>query len=85
MNSAEHRARCIEAIETVLLKRFGYGWPLLDVIATEIFDALHGIARVVPTEATPEMELAAIKAPIGRTWHDMSAAADLTNPPEGKP
>ena len=67
---------------------------LLDVeltaIVTSAFDALHGIARVCPVEATEEMHIAVKKkratdqalfrpSPWGEMFKVMVAAGDLTN------
>lgn len=81
MTRDEHREKCIEALDAALEK-----WLSGKLTAEFILDSLHGIARVVPTEATNEM----IDAGEGwMTWPElcraMSAAGDLTNPPEGKP
>jgi hypothetical protein len=85
MTRDEYRARCIEAIA------YGQKWEEVvekDVYrchAAKILDSLHGIARVVPIEATEEMSISGIDAAPGQTWRAMSAAGDLTNPPEQKP
>jgi len=58
--------------------------------ATLAFDALRSAGvRVVPMEATEDMLEAAWESIIAEdgkeAWKDMSAAGDLTNPPEQKP
>jgi hypothetical protein len=59
-----------------------------DIAATAAFDALHGIARVVPIEATEEMIMhAALQS--NTTWayifRVMAARGGLTNPLEKNP
>jgi hypothetical protein len=81
MTSDEHRTKCADAIEIAL----GHmGIFISEVQATAALDSLHGIARVVPVEATKEMIDAASKTK--RPWADcfelMAAAGDLTNDPE---
>jgi hypothetical protein len=88
----EARAKCIEAMVQAYILRLKE-YPLSSIFEgfTAAFDSLHGIARVNPIEATEEM-MAAINLNIIRgmsaneaTYYDMSAAGDLTNPPETKP
>lgn len=91
MTRDEHRAKCIEAIRAAFeaanddQQRF----PLLDDCWAAAFDALPSAgARVDPVEATEEMMKAARDARPSTIWYmwlAMSAAGDLTNPPEGKP
>ncbi len=62
-------------------------------LAKIAFDALHGIARVVPIEADGGMIDSVVKQedlwmpiPSGQQiWEAMSAAGDLTKRPETKP
>lgn len=60
-----------------------------DVALTAAFDALHGIVRAVPLEATDEMKQAALRSDDYGTretmFRDMAAAGDLTKKPEKKP
>lgn len=82
MTRDEHRAKCIEAQALAYVKRWQDGASRADSFAAA-FDALHGLARVTPLEATDEMIDAAkpICPDIG-TYKAMAAAGDLTNPPK---
>jgi hypothetical protein len=96
MTPAEHRVKCIEAVATAMIHDMfaPHELPVCDELwrkyvhtATAAFDALHGIARVVPIEATHEM-IYTIGPPFAwnsRIFGYMSAAGDLTDPPEGTP
>jgi hypothetical protein len=88
----EHRAKCIEAMELAYADRVTKGnWQFRDLMIA-VFDALHNVARVNPIEATNKMVEAGSEkcGPeygwIGSIsiWNAMSAAGDLTNPPEDK-
>jgi hypothetical protein len=94
MTRDEHRAKCIEAMVDAAQK-IRAPWVLTLIlrqvwvkVMAAAFDALYGIARVVPVEATPKMieeyELSDYEN-IGEVWSALSALGDLTNPPEGKP
>jgi hypothetical protein len=83
----EHRAKCFEAMECA--------WPASVRVPPRealiaAFDALHGIARVNPIEATEEMVKAGRFADtnegyyFSELWRAMSITGDLTDPPEGK-
>jgi hypothetical protein len=89
----EHRTKCIEAIK-ICHQTFEIGY-FSDFQAARILDSLDGVARVVPIEATEEM-LAAARREVddlcergpgeyADLYCAMSAAGDLTNPPENKP
>jgi hypothetical protein len=93
-NRAEARAQCIDtATDAFIQQWFGcskIGHRLREEVKmaiTAAFDALHGLARVNPIEATEEM--VEIAYDNGGLFHDgikrrfdaMSAAGDLTNPP----
>jgi len=97
MTRDEHRAKCIEAMAYSMSKWWieenMAGWKYLaTVMAMTAFDALHGIARVVPIEATGKMIAASdiywqsefpgfpTMADVEGMWRAMSAAGDLTNP-----
>jgi hypothetical protein len=88
MTRDEHRAKCIEAMAAEISSVCA--WPDNRSVEAAIraFDSLHGIARVDPIEATEEMMTAGrVRTGIGDRhiiWTAMSAAGDLTNPPEGK-
>jgi hypothetical protein len=95
MTPAEHRAKCcIDAmIEAYVLQLKNNSCSSLRQCMTAAFDALHGIARVNPIEATEEMCQAA--ATLGDRaypgwpgfsgyWDAMAAAGDLTRAPEKK-
>lgn len=92
MTRDEHRAKCIEAMIEAGPQASSYlNWKK---IMTAAFDAIRTAdARVDPVEATEEMieagELAAGAKwsghPVVFIFSAMSAAGDLTNPPEGKP
>jgi hypothetical protein len=95
MTRDEARAKCIEAmVEGGNKLRRGHG-PSWETMAAA-FDALHGIARVDPVEATEKMITAARAARQAHKdmsmpellddtlWRAMSAAGDLTNGPETK-
>ncbi len=91
MTLDEHRAKCIEAMCRVRVKQSD---PSLNMIWQDffeemmtIFDSLHGIARVVPVEATDEMieELCSTGLyddEANQLWRAASRVGDLTNPPE---
>jgi hypothetical protein len=93
MTRDEHREECFEEMKAAAARQVGDLGVLGDVWWTEIltaaFDSLHGIARVVPVEATEEMleERRDVYTEYDARgiWRDMSAVGDLTNPPEGKP
>jgi hypothetical protein len=90
MTRDEHRAKYIEAIADELepdwrrLQKIDWAHGIVVLRkAARIFDSLHGIARVVPVEATQEMELKTSMDISGRRNFDiMSAAGDLTNDPD---
>jgi hypothetical protein len=99
MTRDEHRAACIKAMAIAWLSKRGYpetdvpDWLMRQTIEeqTAALDALRSAgARVVPIEATEEMIDAAYLPESPRRgasreiWDAMSAAGDLTNPPEGK-
>jgi hypothetical protein len=97
MTLDEQRAKCIEAIK-ICHQTYEIGY-FSDFHAARILDSLHGIARVDPIEATEEMLKAYCgalnigghghvfpeKIKAAARWSAMSAAGDLTNPPEQKP
>lgn len=90
MTRDEYRIACIEAMARILWGRNEPGPDWYEYIpdATAAFDALRKAGvRVVPAEATQEMVRAGLKVrpTVRETWNAMSAAGDLTNPPEGKP
>jgi hypothetical protein len=94
MTRDEHRAKCIEAMARTLCDRNEPGPEWQDYVpdATAALDALRGLARIVPIEATEEMIDAAYLRGIHdhfaeerEAWRAMSAAGDLTNTPERKP
>jgi hypothetical protein len=118
MTRDEYRAKCIEAMKAAYVvfeltpeHASDEFFDLFTASFTAIFDSLHGIAHVVPIEATEEMSRSGGDAlmdsqTIDRQGLDprfrysardfrridacavlraMSAAGDLTNPPEGKP
>ncbi len=75
-----------------------YGHSDLWMGAQILDDALHGLARVVPVEATEEMidgeldrrdrltyGIGLDERSVSNAWRAMTAAGDLTNPPEEKP
>jgi hypothetical protein len=72
----KHRAKCIEAM-AIGMTGCASDESIEDAAAA--FDALHGIARVVPIEATEEM-MGYGEDGIREVWKEMSAAGDLTNP-----
>lgn len=86
----EQRKACIEAIERAAAANAAgtsREW------ATAILDALNGLARVCPIEATNEMLQAGARI-LGQEsgwsdsmscWNAMTATGDLTNPPGRKP
>lgn len=84
MTRADDRAKCIKAIDSVLIAN-GHFSP---TTATSAFDALHGIARVVPFEATEEILDSVYDynmpegSPNAVDWECMTRVGDLTNPPE---
>jgi hypothetical protein len=84
MTRDEHREKCIEVMASAY-RRFDKRLPAMQ----RAFDSLHGIARVVPIEATEEMRILGHDGygvdGMKGAWNEMSAAGDLTNPPEGKP
>ena len=81
----EARAKCLEAMETAWIKSGANNLKVADAMAAA-FDALNGIARVDPIEATEEMIDAGLYyAQLVEIWRAMSAAGDLTNGPENKP
>ena len=85
----EARAKCIEVIGTALIATEDSGDVLVEAAAA--FDALHGLARVVPVEATEKMVAAVAYGTkeylrhVEAMFETMSTAGDLTNPPETKP
>jgi hypothetical protein len=89
MTPAEYRAQCIEAQTDAFIEAwYGYKvghWHRKDVkqAITAAFDALHGIARVVPPKATNEMYEAVFDEELGALdqFEAIAAAADLTRPP----
>jgi hypothetical protein len=98
MTRDERRAKCIETTADALHDMtddnpFPRRAELK--IATFILDSLHGIARINPVEATEEMYAAGwneggtdynmSEGDLRLLFEAMSAAGDLTNPPEGKP
>lgn len=87
MTRDEWRAKCIEAIETVLRDRFHFDSPVdRHTLAENLFNAQHDRVRVCPIEATDEMLDPRVESEgQRRTWRFMSAVGDLTNPPEKKP
>jgi len=108
MTSDEYRAKCIEAEAIAAFERYNdspwicasedekkhWIWTM-----TAAFDSIHGIARVVPIEATEEMVKAGSSALVRwessndpysancvtAVYKAMSAAGRLTSPPEKKP
>lgn len=82
MTRDEHRAKCINEMAF----RSGIDYDEAEVA----FDSLHGLARVVPIEATEEMIKAgmAVLVPTMQpivaeeVFHAMVAAGDLSNGPE---
>jgi hypothetical protein len=89
MTRDEHRAECIEAMRQAMIDDYGEDCLPFTLFAVAAFDSLHGIARVNPVEATGGMVTAGLAVAgtpmFGAVWRAMSAAGDLTNPPEGKP
>jgi hypothetical protein len=85
MTRDEHREACLGAIKAALE---WHGVADSSRVAPDVLDSIHGIARVVPAEATPKMieeyELSDYEN-IGEVWSALSALGDLTNPPDGKP
>jgi hypothetical protein len=92
----EHRKACIEAMiggyAAVGLSQGDIGkFKLHTQAITAAFDALHGIARVNPIEATEEMQHAGsimIDGPWSGArmcYEEMTELGDLTNPPETNP
>jgi hypothetical protein len=96
-SSDEHRAKCITSITKALYNAIPgseESWPIwkAEEVATATFDALNGIARVDPIEATGKMIAASdiywqsefpgfpTMADVEGMWRAMSAAGDLTNP-----
>lgn len=93
MTRDEQRAACFKAMKVAFINPEWPGIPHLsnDEIFTirisSAFDSLHGLARVNPIEATEEMLFAArnyFADGLG-AYEAISAAGDLTNPPEKKP
>jgi hypothetical protein len=89
MTRYEQRAKCIEAIKRAYIAAYGLGG--VDAAFAAAFDSLHGIARVVPIEATEDMQHSG-SIMIDGTWsearmcyEEMTAIGVITNPPEGKP
>ena len=80
MTRNEHRAKCIEAINAAIAD---YGkWPRpRQFLAPRILDSLHGIARVISVDPSEEITR---NHQLIDLWHAMSAAGDLTNPPQEK-
>jgi hypothetical protein len=106
MTRDEYRAKCIEAMADLALagkviyadenpKELLFTRDNWIVIMTAAFDALRGIARVNPIEATEEMHVAAkerresdkakgLPTPWGQVWKAMSTTGDLTKTPESR-
>jgi hypothetical protein len=83
MTRDEHRAKCIEAM--VRAHRASY-WQDIEVRMATAFDALHGIARVVPAEEFEDLMFYATADRTGEAKDFVERlVCDLTNPPEGKP
>lgn len=94
MTRDEHRTQCIAAMENAYIRNLGKS-PVLREYLTILLDSLSTAGvRVVPVEATEEMERAGYQA---ATYDDldagrykyifaaMAARGDLTNPQEKKP
>lgn len=85
----KHREKCIEAIKLALQDQACidlHGDDYWNHQANAAFDALHGIARVTPIEATYRMLVEGdVCSTTSGQWCAMSAAGDLTNPPKAKP
>jgi hypothetical protein len=89
----EARAKCIGAMYEACFEAMNgrYDQPTEIWVNgfTAAFDALHGLATVNLPAATKEMLAVGNKIecgdPLWLVWWAMSAAGDLTNPPEKKP
>ena len=96
MTRDEARAKCAARIARVLEHNAG-AWDLNENMllaeAFEILDSLNGIARVCLPEVTDRMAvvgqgyfpLGLTAVSLKETFSAMSAAGDLTNPPNPKP
>lgn len=73
MTKDELRKQCIGAIKRSLTNRIS-----LHEDAEAAFDALHGLVRVVPIEATEEMNQVYWRSSAGKLFDAMAAAGDLT-------
>lgn len=90
----QHRRACIEAMEEAFYNRTSGEPTSIYEAMTAAFDAIATAdSRVVPNGATEEMVAAGRAANLDkysneglyqRIWRAMSAAGDLTNPPENK-
>jgi hypothetical protein len=80
MTRDEHREKCIEALASAY-HRFNKRLPAME----RAFDALNGVARVVPIEATEEMIAAGGRTEfdyhLGNSIDAANYAGDLTNQP----
>jgi hypothetical protein len=97
MTPADHRAQCIEAMAAKYRLEFERIWsgsrPAYAeaiLLMTAAFDALNGIARVNPVEATQEMIEIGYAAyehhgDLDSAFADMAEHGDLTRPPWHKP
>lgn len=84
MTLDEHREACIEALK-VCYRTYNIGY-FEAFQAAQLLDSLHGIARVVPAEATGEMLKAAhMRGGYAKLFEAMAAAGDLTNSPGDRP
>jgi hypothetical protein len=84
MTNDEQRKVCVSMVHGTLI---GLGYNATLEEATDIFDAVYGLARICPIEATAEM-LEAAQNYFGEgltAYYAIAAAGDLTKPPEVKP
>jgi len=92
MTRDEQRAACIKAMERAFYERSSSGEPTsVYNCMVAAFDALNGLVRVCPVEATLEMMARATDtiyagddAEAAAVYELMSATGDLTDPPEKK-
>jgi hypothetical protein len=78
----ELRRKCIKAMGNAYCARVSEGDWEFDDLMVAAFDALQGIACVVPAEPTTKMQDAGYSADamsISACWRAMAEAGDLTN------